>query len=275
MGTARRNARRERKRKAKVKLYWWILALAACVCVAVFAGVQFYSETESYVSSEREYEKLRLAYAPGEVAYVETETEATDSPAGETPPSDDPAGQRVSEDDGAQPQEINPLLAINPDYIGWITIDGVSVEYPVVRGADNSKYLNTTFEGAKNKLGAIFLDARFPEGFSGRYAIIYGHNAKNGSMFGSLKGLLSAAEYPDIQILTAQGELLTYRIVSVRSSDVTDRAYRWVFSDEADFAAFRASLGAPEEAEHLLTLSTCTSGGNDKERLLVHAVLVE
>jgi hypothetical protein len=45
------------------------------------------------------------------------------------------------------------MRQINPDDICWIRIDGIRVDYPVVRGSDNERYLHTSFSGEENILG--------------------------------------------------------------------------------------------------------------------------
>lgn len=74
----------------------------------------------------------------------------------------------------------------NPDVIGWIQIDDTVIDYPVVRGADNSFYLGHDVEKKKSKYGAIFMDFRNAESYQQRHIIIYGHNMKNGTMFHDL-----------------------------------------------------------------------------------------
>jgi sortase B len=79
--------------------------------------------------------------------------------------------------------------AINPDYIGYIWVDGCEISDPVFRGADNEKYLAMTYYGAKNKAGAVFMDWRtvIEPGNVSPNIVLYGHNQKDGTMFGNLK----------------------------------------------------------------------------------------
>ena len=78
------------------------------------------------------------------------------------------------------------LQAVNPDVIAWIDIPGLSVSYPVVQGEDNSYYLHHLFTGEYNSSGSIFADCHNQPDFTDQNTIIYGHNMKNGSMFGTL-----------------------------------------------------------------------------------------
>lgn len=77
----------------------------------------------------------------------------------------------------------------NPHYVGWLRIDGTIVDFPVVRGNDNVRYLTTTFRGEENIAGAIFMDYRNTDLYA-PHIIIYGHQAqdeaRNPLMFGAL-----------------------------------------------------------------------------------------
>ena len=248
-----------RRRRRRVPLPLLLAVFLAAALAAVFAAVQLAASLGSYSSAGREYEALRLTRASAAEETARTLNTATPEPTTTYP------GQGLAE--------------INPDYIGGIAVTGTAVDYPVVRGGDNEKYLTTTFEGNENKLGALFMDYRCTQGFDGRHTVVYGHNARYGSMFGSLSGLLDAGEYPDIQITTADGESRVYRVFAARETDITDPAYRLEVDGEDDFLNFAAMLGAPdsgrlpEGATRILTLATCTNGPDKNDLLLVHAAL--
>lgn len=78
---------------------------------------------------------------------------------------------------------------INPDYIGILSVPALGIRYPVVQGEDNEEYLHTTFEGKSNPSGCIFLDCGNDPRMTDDISYIYGHNMKDGTMFGSLKRL--------------------------------------------------------------------------------------
>lgn len=122
---------------------------------------------------------------------------------------------------------ITGLTELNPDYIGWITINGV-IDYPVVLGNDNSRYLNTTFTGRRNFSGTIFMDYRNTSGFQSDVCILYGHNMRDGSMFAALKKYLDPkflSANSGIAVMTSKGEALTYKIFATKQTDVWDKAY--------------------------------------------------
>ena len=82
--------------------------------------------------------------------------------------------------------DFSALRQQNPDVLGWILIPGTRVSYPVVQGTDNSYYLDHTWRGGKNSVGAIFMECRNSGDLSDFNTIIYGHRMNNRSMFGTL-----------------------------------------------------------------------------------------
>ncbi|MBQ2824553.1 MAG: class B sortase [Oscillospiraceae bacterium] len=96
-----------------------------------------------------------------------------------------------SDNNGSLLSSAEQLLEINPDTVGWVQIDNTNVAMPVVqrKGNDgNSYYLNTAFDGSRNKAGTVFLDMRAELTADKRSdnLILYGHNQKDKTMFGDL-----------------------------------------------------------------------------------------
>ncbi|MDD3213974.1 MAG: class B sortase [Eubacteriales bacterium] len=85
---------------------------------------------------------------------------------------------------GLTRQAFKPIVKQNSDAVGWITIEGI-VDLPVVY-RDNTYYLTHDFTGKRNTCGAIFLDVNHPLHSDSQNLLIYGHNMKDGSMFGRL-----------------------------------------------------------------------------------------
>ena len=75
---------------------------------------------------------------------------------------------------------------INDDTIGWITIEGTSIDYPIVQASDNCYYLTHDCNCNESKYGSIFMDCHNAADFSDNHTILYGHNMENGSMFHDL-----------------------------------------------------------------------------------------
>lgn len=228
--------------------------LALFTVTAIMAAVNILLLQGEYAAAEQGYAGLRQhAPATGQPASGAEQ----ESPAGQAPATEpEYYGKNLSE--------------INPDYIGWLRIEGTKIDYPVVRGQYNSKYLDTTFTGEKNSSGKIFMDSVCTEDFKSGFAILHGHNRKDGSMFAGLNRYLEDGYlegHSEITVLTAGGQSLNYRIFSVKKTDVYDKAYTLAGKAAAKYLT---ALDAPKGA-NVLALSTCTNGGSDNERLLVFA----
>ena len=169
---------------------------------------------------------------------------------------------------------LDELLALNSDFIGWFSIEDV-IEYPIVRGRDNSRYLFTTFLGNRNPAGTIFMDYRHANGFDEKITIVYGHNMRDGTMFAQValyleQGFKQSNQY--IEITTLDGRTLIYRVFDAVITDAWDMIYTLSVQDPSQ--AVTMFRNAPSDAQNFLLLSTCTIGGDVDERILVYAALV-
>ncbi len=79
---------------------------------------------------------------------------------------------------------------ITDEMVGWITLDGTNIDYPVMQGEDNSVFLNKDPFGQFSLSGSIFMDSRNSPAFDDEYSIIYGHHMAYGKMFGALDSYL-------------------------------------------------------------------------------------
>ncbi|MDL2302468.1 class B sortase, partial [Lachnospiraceae bacterium OttesenSCG-928-D06] len=248
--------------RLRYKLLGFVSFIAVCCFTFFFALTKLISIQIDRSASDREYEQLKNAYA----VFYQRELEE----------SDDFNGRQKEESEEA---EIVPVLEyqnpidVNEDYIGWIMIANTKIDYPVTLTEDNETYLTTSFSGRNSSYGTLFMDYENRAGFSSQHSIIYGHNIKNGAMFGSLSKYLSK-EYQEqneqIEVHTADGKCLIYSIINVEITDAWSSSYQVNFLNDKEFEAFAKSLGAPEGTERLLTLSTCTSSSDKDERLLIH-----
>ena len=177
--------------------------------------------------------------------------------------------------------DFEALYAINSDVNSWLYIPGTPVSYPIMYGNDNHKYLTTTFDKKSNILGSIFMDYRNNPEFQDFNTIIYGHNTKNDSMFGSLKKYKDQAyadEHPYVHIIT-ENEVRLYEIFSVYETPATSNTYTIWFGSGYSYVNYLAEMASksvvaigspPEDIEYIITLSTCT-GGAKVMRLVLQA----
>ena len=227
------------------------------------------------VAARSEYEQLR-EYSPNNPARAVQDTGPPDQDDPDEPPvenSDEDWDALEEENRSMRELSFDELAAINSDFVGWISA-GSHLDYPVVRGRDNDRYINTTFTGSRNSAGAIFMDYRNARGFDEHVSILYGHYTRDGTMFSSLNQYLNSnfiRSNPNITITTRDGRTLTYRVFAAKLTDAWDIAYTVGISDTA--RASEVFPDAPANASRYLLLSTCTRGGSDDERILVFAAI--
>ena len=177
-----------------------------------------YQIISEYQKAEREYEQLQ--------EYVKVEKNTRDPE--NTKPNvaeDDKEGEKQEE---TVTVDFASLQAINPDIVAWLRIPGV-LEYPVVRGKDNSYYLNHTVQKTYNIAGSIFLDYRNERDFSDSKNIIYGHNMKDGSMFHVLRNYQDIdffQEHTDMEIYLPDGRTLNYQIIACEQVPADSEVYQ-------------------------------------------------
>ena len=155
-----------------------------------------------------------------------------------------------------------------------------AINYPVVHYTDDSYYLNHSWDGQSSRYGAIFVETANSGDFSDCHTLIYGHNMKDGSMFGGLKKYRDPSFYEEhggMITLCLPGETRMYQIFSVHIAEADDEGvYTIGFAHDEGFGSFLEALkqrsiydtGVSVSAQdNVITLSTCSG----EERLVVHA----
>jgi len=248
----------------------YIALIVIGALLIAFSAYNLISAQIAYSSARTEYEDLREIFNAFIIEpAIPQETDDNES----SPQTRRIVGvARPRTDDYETPADpMETLLEINPDFIAWIRIDGI-IDYPVVAGRNNSRYLSTTFQGTHNSSGAIFLDYRNNVSLGDQVSIIYGHNMRDGSMFSPLHSLrdpdiLEAHRY--ITVVTSDWRIITYRIFAARLVNTLESE-----NDPTQMTAAaltRAVRGAPEGTQRILILSTCTTSADDYERLRIYA----
>lgn len=236
------------------------------------------------------------APAPVEVSVptpTPTPQAPTPSPTLTPAPASSPSSTTVAEDEEPySPQELNGIAgpddvlpmhdsyeevkAINDDVIGWITIDGTVIDYPVVRAADNDYYLGRDVEKRKSAYGAIFMDFRNADPAQQKHIILYGHNMKNGTMFHDLMNYKQKSFFDEHRIIDllwdgveTQWEIFVAYIIKpntiyhISTAFTDDQHFADVMNQTIEYAkTVKPSNADPDvtikPSDQVLTLSTCT-----------------
>lgn len=164
--------------------------------------------------------------------------------------------------------DFDALRKINPDIVGWIYYEDTLINYPIVKGEDNSKYLTTVFDGSYGNFGTLFADSITEAPFKQFNTIVYGHHMRNGSMFGDLRKLKDpefTKAHPRMELITPEGkyhlEIWAFlnqpadsRIYTTNISDKDERAEYIKMLDELSEYTLDVEV-TPEDM--LVELSTC------------------
>lgn len=190
--------------------------------------------------------------------------------------------------------QYRELYAENPDLVGWLRIDGTDIDLPVMQTpGDNEYYLRRGFDRFYSVGGTLFLDERCslsPDAPTANW-LIYGHNMRDGSMFGQLvryrdEAFCKAHPTFTFDTLTETG---TWQVVAVLDTTLgADELPYYTFFDAANKQEWQQRVDAilslslldshtiPSYGTQLLTLSTCgdTRPGTDA-RFALLAMRVE
>ena len=120
------------------------------------------------------------------------------------------------------------LYSYNSDTIGWITVPGTKINYPVVQSTDNEFYLHNDFNKEESQPGTIFADYRASVKEYGKHSgviTLYGHNQYDGAMFGQLDRYHNNLDFYKENPVFSFSDLYQtyeYKIVSVFVCKTTD-----------------------------------------------------
>lgn len=259
-----------KKRNKKKRTFGDVLRsiiLLAAIGVFLFSAYQLVNIYLEYKKGTDEYDKIR--------EYVK---EPEKEPEKEEP---EPEDKEEEEEELPKAPEIDfaALKDINPDVVGWLQMECLEVSYPIVKGKDNDYYLHYTFEGQKNAAGAIFMEYTNNSNFEDLNTIIYGHNMKNGSMFGTFRTLhdQESLSSPYVWICTPEKNY-RYEIFSVHTTSASGDTYTLFSGADQQFADYLKKMkgesdmelsAEPAAEDKIVTLSTCT--GNDATRFVIQA----
>lgn len=184
----------------------------------------------------------------------------------------------------APQNDFGELLAQNGDFRGLLSF-GADHSLYVCQGSDNLFYMNHQFDKTENPAGMIFMDYRNVLSPRSDNLILYGHNMRNGSRFGTLKRY-TQADYLLANPIFRFADLYETRdyipFAIFHTTVLTDHASYFAFdqTDFSDKAAFddyvravkeRSVLELPVDVQYgdkLLTLATCSSE-QERGRLVI------
>ena len=226
----------------KPVLIFFCLLLSAAV---VLSGVKIHSELKERQKEKKDFASVaEIAELPMTEAPAESVTDA------ETEPSAETTEQPVAG------HNIQALIAENADCIGWLSIDGTSISYPVMyTPSEPQKYLRRSFYGQYSQSGVPFLDGRCD--LQSTNLIIYGHNMRNGTMFSDLKKYVNREflnTHRTVKFETTDG-VQTFIVTEALKTNTSDAWYNRITAEDG----------------RQLILSTCYGSVKDGRLLIIAA----
>lgn len=239
-----------------------IILLVICLCVFIISTYNIYK----YLTEENANKKLNNNLI--EKAIVETKNDNIDN---------------TEDKKNILPISVNfsVLKQENEDIVGWIYSEDSPINYPVVQSDDNNYYLRRLINGTYNTAGSIFMDYRNNSNLENNNTILYGHNMKNNTMFGTLLKYKEQEYYDNHKIMyyfTQKKnyviELFTGYTISVESDiydlSIIDNNKLEELISKSDFKS-DVKIKAEDKK---ITLSTCAYE-YDGARYIVMGVLHE
>lgn len=191
---------------------------------------------------------------------------------------------KINKEDKEYKVDFKSLKEQNSDTVCYLKVNGTKIDYVVVKGEDNNYYLNHNFNKEYNSAGWIFMDYH-NNLVDDRNIVIYGHNMRDGSMFGSLDITLKKEWQIDINnqkiMLVKEDGTYYYQVFSTYTIEPEEYYIKTDFSSNDEFYSFIKELKSRSnydynvevnDSDKVLTLSSCTNSG--KNRVVLHAKLI-
>lgn len=241
-----------------------IILIAVFLISAFNIGITYYN-----------YSKADDTYSSFQEEYVKEITESSEQETDKSEKTDN------TEEALELPVKIDfkSLLKKNEDVIGWLYCPDTPINYPVAQGKDNNEYLRHDLEGNYIISGTLFADYRNGVPGEDSIYIIYGHNMKNGTMFGTLSKYKSHEyyeEHPVIYYLTPDRNyiiepfacLTVDRYDEIYTPDMPKEELLTLLTEYREKSALKSDTELTAD-DTVVTFSTCSYDFDDARCILI------
>lgn len=238
-----------------MKSKYLMIGAAVCAALFLFSGVMLYRQYADEKQSAEAFDNI--------AALVQNET----------PPADEPQETEPPQPEQTAFEKYAAVYEQNSDFVGWISIDGTNIDYPVMQTIDNlNYYLKHSFEKQYSDYGVPYVQENCDLELSDN-CVIYGHHMNNGSMFADLckyadEDFYRAHKTIRFDTLSGFGE---YEVVAVfKTVAYSEQGFQYYhFVNAEDETAFNEYISQCKElalydtgvtaeyGDRLITLSTC------------------
>lgn len=258
-------AKKSKKKKRKILD---IIIPVVCIGVFAYAAINLFIIYQGYNEASKIYDGLAI-YVNDDVTEAEEEAVAMEE-----------AGFPYINVD------FDGLHELNSDFLGWLYFPLLEINYPVVFGDEDFSYLHKAIDQTKSNSGCIFIDYMSDPNLEDMSTLFYGHNMRNGSMFGSLKrirqekGLID--EDPYFYYYTAKTaykcHVFAYYLENSNGETYNAPENNGGYDKYLDYVlSMNEYEGGPDNVDlshrpKIFTLSTC-SGRNSGKRTVIQAIV--
>lgn len=276
----------------KKKAVLWGIVAAVCICGVFFIGWNMgAAHAEQQYNKELKEMAEQLAQEVAETPQPVEHPAETISPAEtEHPPvPSEPVRGMPSKKENERAINFENLQSLNEDVIAWIEIPGTEVDHPVLTTEDNNYYLEQhDYLLQPSEYGAIYTDMANKADFSDPLTVVYGHNMKDGSMFGSLHRYEDELFFDEnrlVRLYMPDGQY-DYEIFAAYQAGDERILFGKDFYDPQVLEAYLEEVRSNDDPnahidmadvtadDIILTLSTCVRGA-DENRYVVQARLIQ
>ena len=199
-------------------------------------------------------------------------------------PEETPAEPSDNLESPIKNKELESLLEINPDTVGWLTVPNTNIDYPVVKTTDNDYYLDHNYEKKYDYNGWVFMHYYNSTHNLDKNTIIFAHNRfYSGIMFGTLNEVTKDTWYnhtkENLITFNTLYDNMQFEVFSIYKTNITADYLKTTFDSDLEWnnfikmirerSMFQSNVNVGTN-DKIITLSTCLD--NDT-RLVVHAVL--
>ena len=246
---------KKKKKSKKLKKLIVIIILLICISTMVFMGMKIYNWLQENKKNQDIIDEISKSISIDE---------------------------NIDNIDDKYNIDFENLKKSNSETVAVLKVNGTSIEYPVVKTKNNDYYMTHSFDKSYNSSGWVFMDYKNKLDGTDNNIVIYAHNRRDGSMFGTLKNILTEEwqekqENKTIHFITEK-EKAEYQVFSVYKIESEDYYITTKFEKVKDFEKFIDTIKSRSMKDfgikvtiddEILTLSTCAD--NNKYRVVLHA----
>jgi len=242
--------------------------------------VKILDSLEASSENNSEYTSESTSESTSENSSEKTSESATNNSSESSSKNSAESTSETTTEDYVSP--FSEYIKQNKDFVGWISIEGTTIDAPIVQSVDNEYYLIHDYTGARNISGAIYMDYKNLGNFYDNHMSLYGHYMTDGTIFHDLHEYKDQAFFEKNNTIVIEGlreskefEIFSVHIVSAYSYylylNLEDDALLEYAKHFERMSMFDKEVEFPKDLK-LLTLVTCTYEF-ENARILIHAYM--